>query len=76
MPDTAPPATTAPAGEPDADDVVVSSTPRPLPADDDPTEFVAKSPIFINGVRAYNQGDRVTADAVKKNKLQKFVEKV
>lgn len=76
MPDTAAPpaATTAPAAEDGVADVVVSSTPAP-PAVDDTPDFVAKSPIFINGIRAYNEGDAVTADAVKKNNLKDFVKK-
>lgn len=39
-------------------------------------EYVADGPINLGGVRAYNDGDRVSADAVKRNKLEKQVKKV
>lgn len=63
-----------PAGEPGASEVVVSSTPVSL-VQDKPKEYVAKGPIFINGVRAYNEGSPVSAEAVKRNNLQEFVKK-
>lgn len=40
------------------------------------SDHVAKEAIYINGVRAYNKGDRVSASAVKNNKLDKLVDKV
>lgn len=77
MPDTPTPSlTTAPANEDGANDVVVSSTAAAPVAPADTAEYVAKSPIFINGIRAYNEGDGITADAVKKNNLKDFVKKV
>lgn len=42
---------------------------------DDGSDYVAKEAIFIDGVRAYNAGDAVTASAVKNNDLRKQVEK-
>lgn len=72
---TEPVTATAPAAEPGQDDVVVSNTPS-APADPRPdTEYVADGPIYINGVLAYNAGDPVTAAAVSKNNLEKFVKK-
>lgn len=65
---------TAPATEPDGAEVVVSNTPS-APVEDDKPEYEAAGPIYINGVRAYNEGDPVTAAAVEKNNLQKFVRK-
>lgn len=59
-----------------ADDVpVVSDTQAAPPAEPEKAKFVAKGPIFINGVRAYNEGDAVSENAVKNNKLQDFVTK-
>lgn len=59
---------------PDPDQPVVSTT-EVVPAPVDEPDYVAKEPIFINGVRAYNAGDPVTAAAVKNNDLRKLVDK-
>lgn len=72
--DAEPVAVTAPAAEPDAPDTVVSNT-LATPPQEETREYVATGPIFINGVRAYNEGSRISARAVKRNKLEKFVKK-
>lgn len=38
-----------------------------------PKPFIAKEPIFINGVRAYNPGDVVSDSAVKAHGLDEQV---
>jgi hypothetical protein len=63
-------AAAAPAAKP-----LVSDNPSITPAERKP-EYVAKGPIFINGVRAYNEGDGVSADAVKNLGLDKLVKKL
>lgn len=55
-------------------DPVASDSPT-VPAEPEKDAYVAKTAIFLNGVRAYNEGDRVSANAVKKNDLQKLVKK-
>lgn len=70
-PDTTPSPTAAAVA---ADEPIITDGPTVSDPGPDP-EYVAVKDIFINGVRAYNKGDGVRADAVKKLDLKDFVKK-